>query len=148
MPTKTVGHDFGLLQALDERLAMYGWLLNTGIKLVIVVDMEGRPAEPGRLTSALGLRNSDLTPVCTRPCINLCKAKFLTSWSSFRPSKRFKRRISTSFGILSTYRTSTTRACQPRAEALRCKLKAPGLLARSSALGRPGILGSQHYDSR
>ncbi|KAF1824399.1 Sedlin [Dissoconium aciculare CBS 342.82] len=62
MPVKTAGHDFGLLQALDERLAMYGWLLNTGIKLVIVVDMEGRPAEAGRLTSALGLRNSDLTP--------------------------------------------------------------------------------------
>jgi hypothetical protein len=66
MPTKTAGHDFGLLQALDERLAMYGWLLNTGIKLVIVVDMEGRPAEAGQLTSALGLRNSDLTPVCTQ----------------------------------------------------------------------------------
>jgi hypothetical protein len=79
MPAKTVGHDFGLLQALDERLAMYGWLLNTGIKLVVVVDMEGRPAEPGRLTSALGLRNSDLTPVCTRrPCVNLRTAKFLT----------------------------------------------------------------------
>lgn len=62
MPSKTVGHDFGLLHALDERIAMYGWLLNTGIKLVIAVDMEGRPAEPGRPTSALGLRNSDLTP--------------------------------------------------------------------------------------
>jgi hypothetical protein len=48
---------------------MYGWLLNTGIKLVIVVDMEGRPAEAGRLTSALGLRNSDLTPVCPRHSI-------------------------------------------------------------------------------
>lgn len=63
MPSKTVGHDFGLLQALDERIAMYGWLLNTGIKLVIIIDMEGRTAEPGRITSALGLRNSDLTPV-------------------------------------------------------------------------------------
>ena len=47
----------------NERIAMYGWLLNTGIKLVIIVDMEGRPAEPGRITSALGLRNSDMTPV-------------------------------------------------------------------------------------
>ncbi|KAK4549716.1 hypothetical protein LTR36_005017 [Oleoguttula mirabilis] len=64
MPNKTIGHDFGLLHALDERIAMYGWLLNTGVKLVIVVDMEGRPAlspEAGK-TAILGLRNSDLTP--------------------------------------------------------------------------------------
>ena len=65
MPSKTVGHDFGLLHALDERLAMYGWLTNTGVKLVIVVDMEGRTAptpEAGK-TAILGLRNSDLAPV-------------------------------------------------------------------------------------
>lgn len=66
MPNKTVGQDFGLLHALDERIAMYGWLLNTGIKLVIVVDMEGRPAPNSEAAKAavLGLRNSDLTPVC------------------------------------------------------------------------------------
>lgn len=65
IPTKTVGHDFGLLHALDERIAMYGWLLNTGVKLVVVVDMEGRTApnaEAARL-AVLGLRGSDLTPV-------------------------------------------------------------------------------------
>ncbi|KAK4951546.1 hypothetical protein LTR10_010522 [Elasticomyces elasticus] len=64
MPAKTVGHDFGLLHALDERLALYGWLTNTGVKLVIVVDMEGRTAptpEAGKV-AILGLRNSDLTP--------------------------------------------------------------------------------------
>ncbi|GIZ43310.1 hypothetical protein CKM354_000654200 [Cercospora kikuchii] len=64
IPSKTVGHDFGLLHALDERIAMYGWLLNTGIKLVIVVDMEGRQArspEEAKL-GVLGLKNSDLTP--------------------------------------------------------------------------------------
>lgn len=67
IPSKTVGHDFGLLHALDERIAMYGWLLNTGIKLVIVVDMEGRQArspEEAKL-GVLGLKNSDLTPVST-----------------------------------------------------------------------------------
>ncbi|EME44809.1 hypothetical protein DOTSEDRAFT_173181 [Dothistroma septosporum NZE10] len=64
MPTKTVGHDFGLLHALDERIALYGWLLNTGVKLVIVVDMEGRvaPNAEAAKTSILGLRNSDLLP--------------------------------------------------------------------------------------
>lgn len=65
MPSKTVGHDFGLLHALDERHAMYGWLTNTGVKFVIVVDMEGRTApntEAGRV-AGLGLRGSDLVPV-------------------------------------------------------------------------------------
>ncbi|KXT04201.1 hypothetical protein AC578_108 [Pseudocercospora eumusae] len=64
MPGKTVAHDFGLLHALDERIAMYGWLLSTGIKFVIVVDMEGRtaPNSEAAKTAILGLRNSDLTP--------------------------------------------------------------------------------------
>lgn len=63
MPTKMVGQDFGLLQAIDERLAMYGWLTNTGVKFVIVVDMEGRAQQEGKNAAVLGLRNSDLTPV-------------------------------------------------------------------------------------
>jgi trafficking protein particle complex subunit 2 len=63
MPAKTIGHDFGLLHALDERIAMYGWVTNTGVKLVIVVDMEGASAEGMKIHAGLGLRNSDLTPV-------------------------------------------------------------------------------------
>lgn len=65
MPSKGLTHDFGLLHALDERIAMYGWQTNTGVKFVIVIDMEGASAEGGRVTAGLGLRNSDLTPVCT-----------------------------------------------------------------------------------
>ncbi|KAM0689584.1 hypothetical protein Q7P36_010455 [Cladosporium allicinum] len=64
IPTKTIGHDFGLLHALDERIAMYGWVTNTGVKLVIVVDMEGRPATsagPGK-AAILGLKDRDLAP--------------------------------------------------------------------------------------
>ncbi len=34
--------DFGLLQALDERLALYGFETNTGVKFVAVVDVQGR----------------------------------------------------------------------------------------------------------
>ena len=66
LPTKPVGQDFGLLQAIDERLAMYGWLTNTGVKFVIVVDMSGRILQPqsGKTTLPTGLKNSDLTPVC------------------------------------------------------------------------------------
>lgn len=63
MPSKGVGHDFGLLHALNERLAMYGWLTNTGVKLIIVVDMEGSSAEGAKVTAGLGLGGSDLTPV-------------------------------------------------------------------------------------
>lgn len=63
MPTKGLTQDFGLLHALDERIAMYGWLTNTGVKLVVVIDMEGVPAEGAKVAAGLGLRNSDLTPV-------------------------------------------------------------------------------------
>ena len=68
MPSKGVGHDFGFLHALDERIAMYGWLTNTGVKLIIVVDMEGASAEGMKVTAGLGLRNSDLTPVGHLTC--------------------------------------------------------------------------------
>ena len=63
MPTKGLTQDFGLLHALDERLAMYGWLTNTGVKFVIVIDMDGVPSEGVKTAPGLGLRNSDLTPV-------------------------------------------------------------------------------------
>lgn len=66
MPQKTADQDFGLLQAIDERLAMYGWLTNTGVKFVIVVDMEGRQATASdpKANATIGLRDSDLKPVC------------------------------------------------------------------------------------
>lgn len=65
---KTSEQDLGLLQAVDERLATYGWLTNTGIKFIIVVDMAGRPTSPdehdkGTVSTILGLRGSDLRPV-------------------------------------------------------------------------------------
>ena len=68
LPHKTADQDFGLLQAVDERLAMYGWLTNTGVKIVIVVDMEGKPANAAdsRVATAVGLRDADLKPVCSQ----------------------------------------------------------------------------------
>lgn len=65
MPHKTAEQDFGLLQAIDERLAMYGWLTNTGVKFVVVIDMEGRPAtlNETKINSAVGIRDADLKPV-------------------------------------------------------------------------------------
>ncbi|KAI0144232.1 snare-like protein [Hypoxylon sp. NC0597] len=38
--------DFGLLHAVDERLAAYGFETNTGVKFVAVVDMRGRISLP------------------------------------------------------------------------------------------------------
>ena len=65
---KTIEQDLGLLQAVDERLATYGWLTNTGIKFIIVVDMAGRAPQPDddskrKAALILGLRDSDLRPV-------------------------------------------------------------------------------------
>jgi hypothetical protein len=44
---------------------MYGWLTNTGVKFVVVVDMEGRPATAldSKTSTAVGLRDADLKPV-------------------------------------------------------------------------------------
>jgi hypothetical protein len=71
LPHKTSDQDFGLLQAVDERLAMYGWLTNTGVKFVVVVDMEGRPATAldSKAQTAVGLRDADMKPV--RLCLPL-----------------------------------------------------------------------------
>ncbi|KAK4195915.1 Sedlin [Triangularia verruculosa] len=40
--------DFGLLHAVDERLAAYGFETNTGVKFVVVVDMRGRRGDAGK----------------------------------------------------------------------------------------------------
>ncbi|KAK5628769.1 hypothetical protein RRF57_004484 [Xylaria bambusicola] len=67
--------DFGLLHAIDDRLAAYGFETNTGVKFVAVVDMRGRPAKNaaagsggGRGSSGggiggVGLRDNELKPV-------------------------------------------------------------------------------------
>lgn len=49
---------------------MYGWLTNTGIKFIIVVDMEGKPVNPldNRSAAAVGLRDADMKPVSSIPC--------------------------------------------------------------------------------
>lgn len=47
-------------------MAVYGWLTNTGVRFVIVVDMEGRisnDTESGNGVSALlGIRDAELKP--------------------------------------------------------------------------------------
>ncbi|KAI0420699.1 Sedlin [Xylaria grammica] len=64
--------DFGLLHAIDDRLAAYGFETNTGVKFVAVVDMRGRLAKSSNTTAAgargggssgVGLRDNELKPV-------------------------------------------------------------------------------------
>lgn len=65
LPSKPADHDFGLLHAVDDQLSLYGWLTNTGVKFVVAVDMEGRPAaseREARNTALLGIRDADLRP--------------------------------------------------------------------------------------
>lgn len=62
-----IDQDLGLLHAIDERLAAYGWLTTTGVKLLIIVDLFGpETANTGKFAGAAvsGLRDSDLKPVC------------------------------------------------------------------------------------
>ncbi|KAG2024457.1 hypothetical protein GB937_003648 [Aspergillus fischeri] len=62
----SVGQDLGLLHAIDERLAAYGWLTTTGVKFLIVVDTIGQPTRVGAESLGIGamatLRESDLKP--------------------------------------------------------------------------------------
>ena len=41
LPQKTADQDFGLLYAISEDLAAYGWLTNTGVKFVVFVSCVG-----------------------------------------------------------------------------------------------------------
>ncbi|KAH8425665.1 uncharacterized protein LDX57_003414 [Aspergillus melleus] len=63
----SVDQDLGLLHAVDERLAAYGWLTTTGVKLLVVVDLIGQPdsskSEGHKVSSANGVKESDLRPV-------------------------------------------------------------------------------------
>ncbi|KAI0164535.1 snare-like protein [Hypoxylon sp. FL1284] len=57
--------DFGLLHAVDERLAAYGFETNTGVKFVAVVDMRGRPGNAAVRNGGggVGLRDTELRVV-------------------------------------------------------------------------------------
>jgi hypothetical protein len=71
-PHKAAEQDFGLLQAVDERLALYGWLTNTGIKIVIVIDMAARVIRDAKANQSGGFRESDLKPVSFPLTLMIC----------------------------------------------------------------------------
>lgn len=51
--------DYGLLHAVDERLAAYGFETNTGVKFVAVVDMRGRRVDGAALLASPVLQQHD-----------------------------------------------------------------------------------------
>ncbi|KAL8721118.1 MAG: hypothetical protein Q9225_002141 [Loekoesia sp. 1 TL-2023] len=55
-----VDQDLGMLQAVDERLSIWGWETGTGTKFAVVVDMWGKE---GRPSTALGVKGEDVRPV-------------------------------------------------------------------------------------
>lgn len=89
-----VEQDLGLLHAYDERYATYGWLLNTGTKLLIIVDVGDRPfAETKGLQPLVGLHESDLKSVCCGWVgdgwmVDSCVADGMTANRRFRRCRR------------------------------------------------------------
>lgn len=61
----SIDQDLGLLQAFDERLAAYGWLTTTKVKLLIIVDLFGMETANNISagTAVAGLKEADLKPV-------------------------------------------------------------------------------------
>jgi hypothetical protein len=64
----SVDQDLGLLHAIDERLAAYGWLTTTGVKLLIIIDLIGQPIPTGiekqKGSARSGSKDPDLKAVC------------------------------------------------------------------------------------
>ncbi|KAJ5718082.1 Sedlin [Penicillium malachiteum] len=60
----SIDQELGLLQAIDERIAAYGWLTTTGVKFLIIVDLFGPETSSTRLAgpAVSGLNDSDLKP--------------------------------------------------------------------------------------
>ncbi|PWY63540.1 Sedlin [Aspergillus eucalypticola CBS 122712] len=102
----SIDQDLGLLQAVDERLAAYGWLSTTGVKFLVIVDLIGQPIsdEDPKGSTKSGLREFDLKAVFRtlqtayvqllqnpfhRPDEHMATAKAVSSCSSQITDQRF-----------------------------------------------------------
>jgi hypothetical protein len=70
--------DFGLLHAIDERLAAYGFETNTGVKFIVVVDMRGKLVGNEKGGGSLGLREGEMKLVSV-DCAVFDRGK-ITKW--------------------------------------------------------------------
>jgi hypothetical protein len=116
--------DYGLLKNVDERLAMFGWETNTGVRFVVGVDMRGsggeREEEVRRgkgVVGGLGLREGEMKIVSLLPVFGClwCSASLgkdgdeLGLTFFYRFSEPSRRHMSASSRIPSTNPTTTAR---------------------------------------
>jgi hypothetical protein len=59
----TVDQDLGFLHALDERFAAYGWLTNTDIKFIVIVDTLSDKFNNSKTSLPQEVQKSDLKQV-------------------------------------------------------------------------------------
>ncbi|PLN75558.1 Sedlin [Aspergillus taichungensis] len=63
----SIDQDLGLLYAMDERLAAYGWLTTTGVKFLVIIDLLGQSrdseVEGTKGINGPTVKESDLKPV-------------------------------------------------------------------------------------
>ena len=140
----SIDQDLGLLHAIDERLAAYGWLTTTGVKLLIIVDLFGQEeASAGKQAGAAinGLRDSDVKPVCfssmLSECLSATRSQLLTI--PHRHSAHYRVHISSFCRIHSIHPTITYRF--PGIQLLLCPLASQSLT--KSSLRMLNILGSR-----
>ena len=69
-----VDQDLGMLQAVDERLSIWGWQTGTGTKFAVIVDMWGKQ---GRPSTGLGIKGDDVKPVS-----GICCCDYSTLWKA------------------------------------------------------------------
>lgn len=73
-----VDQDLGLLQAVDERLSIWGWQTGTGARFALIIDAWGKEGKPtierkdtgdnkeGKSSARRGVQSSDIKPVSVK----------------------------------------------------------------------------------
>ncbi|KAL6236328.1 hypothetical protein BDW75DRAFT_206918 [Aspergillus navahoensis] len=72
----SIDQDLGLLQAVDERLASYGWLTTTGVKFLIIVDLIGDQASSS-INEARGSARSDFREANLKPAFRALQTAYI-----------------------------------------------------------------------
>lgn len=126
-----------MLQAVDERLSIWGWETGTGTKFAIVVDMWGKDGRPG---TGLGVKGEDVKPVnhLYAPWIRIGRADWRTG---NRRSKHCKRRTYDYYKTPSTHLTTIRQWLRRAVEGKEERLRARSLLTRSRGSGIRGGWG-------
>lgn len=74
-----VDQDMGMLQAIDERLSIWGWQTGTGARFAIIIDTWGKGGKPvferkatgeskeARVVAGRGVQDADVRPVSNVP---------------------------------------------------------------------------------